>query len=340
MPDPNQPINNSTGQLTEVVKQLLAPGKGLLALDWSTKTITQKFLDVGLTSTPELNRVYRQMLLTTPELSNCISGVIFHDETVKQKLDDGTSFPEYLNQKGIIPGIKVDLGAEKFVSSDEEVTLGLEGLTERLKEYSSLGLKFTKWRAVFKISDTYPTKDFLEENLNRLVEYVKLSIQNDMVPVMEPEVSMKGLHTTTRCAEITFDVLSLLFQKLKNSNIDLTQTILKTNMILPGQDNGIKTAPLEIAEATLRVLRKAVPAELPGIVFLSGGQSPEEAIMNLNEIIKRKADAPWQLSFSYARALQSEALSTWDGKEENIKPAQEVFAKRLEMVSKARNGQL
>lgn len=326
--------------MEEIVKKIFSPGHGILALDWSPKTITQKFLDVGLTSTPELNRQYRQMLLTTNGIENIVSGVIFHEETAKQRLDNGQTFPDFLTQKGIVPGIKVDLGSEKFATSEEEATLGLDGLETRLKEYYSLGLRFTKWRSLFTISDTYPTKEFLEENLNRLVSYAKICIANGFVPLLEPEVSMKGTHTTTRCAEITTQVLGLLFEKLAKENINLGQIILKTNMVLPGQGNGIKAAPLEVAEATLRVLRKAVPATVPGIVFLSGGQTPEEATLNLNEIVKRKADAPWELTFSYARALQGEALSTWVGKMENLSSAQEAFSKRLEMVSKARRGEL
>ncbi len=327
--------------MEETVKKLFALGKGILALDWSPKTITQKFLEVGLTSTPELNKTYRQMLLTSPGVENYISGVIFHDESIGQNLH------KICEEKGIVSGIKVDGGGEKFSSSDEEVTLGLDGLDARLKEYSSLGLKFTKWREVFKITDTYPTKEFLEENLNRLVTFSKISIENGLVPVLEPEVSMKGNHTTTRCGETTDLILGLLFTKLKQVNVNLKNVILKTNMILPGQDNGIKAEPLEVAEATLRVLRKSVPSEIAGVVFLSGGQSPDEATLNLNEIVKRKAmpagrqvDVPWDLSFSYARALQGEALITWAGKEENINLAQKVFVERLEKVSKARKGEL
>ncbi|MEK7550288.1 MAG: class I fructose-bisphosphate aldolase [Patescibacteria group bacterium] len=326
--------------MNDTIQKLLATNKGLLALDWSKNTISKKFAEVGLTSTPELDRIYRQMLLITPGVENFISGVIFYDETVRQKLDSGLSFPEHLVKLGIVPGIKVDLGGEKFASSDGEVTLGLGGLDGRLKEYSGMGLKFTKWRAVFKIGDIYPTKDFLEENLNRLVSYTKISIENNLVPIMEPEVSMKGIHTTTRCAEITFDVLNLLFEKLKSQNINLNQVILKTNMILPGQDNGLKAEPLEVAEATLRVLRKAVPREVPGIVFLSGGQSSDMAITNLNEIIKRKSDCPWNLSFSFARALQTEALQVWSGKAENINTAQAIFLAKLKEVSLAREGKL
>lgn len=324
----------------EVIQKIFTPGRGILALDWSPKTIAEKFSEIGLISTPELNRVYRQMLLTTPGIENFISGVILHEETANQKLDSGVMFPDHLTKLGIIPGIKVDQGGQKFSDSDEEVTLGLDGLDARLKSYLPLGVKFTKWRSLFKISDTYPSKAFLEENLNILVSSTKIILENGLVPLIEPEVSMKGNHTTTRCAEITSQVLDMVFEKLKQANINFGDIILKTNMVLPGQDNGIKAAPLEVAEATLRTFRKSVPQEVKGVVFLSGGQTPEEATLNLNEIIKRKNDAPWDLTFSYARALQGEALKTWAGKSENIAKAQEVFIKRLELTSKARKGEL
>ena len=326
--------------MEEIVSKILTPGKGLLALDWSPKTITEKFADLGLTSTPELNRVYRQMLVTTPGIENYVSGVILHEQTAMQKLDNGQTFPEYLESKGIVPGIKVDQGGQKFATSDEEITVGLDGLHERLVEYSKLGLKFTKWRALFKISDTYPTKEFLDKNLGVLVESTKVILSNGMVPILEPEVSMKGNHTTTRCAEITEQVLSTLFKKLDQAQVNLGQIILKTNMVTPGQDNGIKAEPLEVAEATLRTFRRSVPEGIKGIVFLSGGQSPDEATNNLNEIIKRKGDSPWRLTFSYARALQGEALKTWVGEANNIPAAQEAFIKRLEMVARAAKGEL
>lgn len=326
--------------MQETVQKLLTPGKGILALDWSPKTITAKFAEMGLASTPELNRLYRQMLLSSPGIENYVSGVILHEETANQSTDNGVKFPEYLSGKGIVPGIKVDQGGQKFSSSDEEITVGIEGLSERLSEYSKLGLKFTKWRSLFTISDIYPTKEFLEANLNVLVESTKIILAAGFVPVMEPEVSMKGLHTTTRCAEITAQVLSMLFEKLSKEGINLKEVVLKTNMITPGSGSGIKAEPLEVAEATLRVFRKTLPDTLPGVVFLSGGQSPQEATYNLNEIIKRKGDVPWDLTFSYARALQGEALKTWAGKEENIPSAQAAFIQRLELIGKARKGEL
>jgi fructose-bisphosphate aldolase class I len=201
-------------------------------------------------------------------------------------------------------------------------------------------MKFTKWRAAIVISDIFPTPAFLEENLNRMVEYARLSQSNNLVPIVEPEILLDGNHTTTRCAEISVTVWQLLFDKLKAANVDLKNLILKTNMVLPGKDSGVKAAPLEVAEATLRSLRKAVPVEVSGVVFLSGGQTPDEATDNLNEIEKRKADAPWPISFSYSRALQNEAMEVWAGKDENVPASQKVFLSRLERVSTARNGQL
>ncbi|HTK03244.1 MAG TPA: class I fructose-bisphosphate aldolase [Alphaproteobacteria bacterium] len=320
--------------MQEIIQKIFSPNKGILALDWSTKTITEKFAAIGLTSTPELNRKYREMLLTTPGIENYISGVIFFEESVHQGLN------KILDEKGIISGIKVDLGGEHF-NDVEEATLGLSDLDQRLKEFSKLGLKFTKWRSLFKITDIYPSKEFLEENLNRVVSYAKVAIENGFVPILEPEVSMKGNHTTTRCGEITEQVLVLMFEKLRQEQVDLKNIILKTNMILPGQDGIVRASALEIAEATLRILRRSVPTEVQGIVFLSGGQSAEEVTVNLNEIVKRKTSQdPWDISFSFARALQEEALKTWAGKDENISAAQEVFIKRLERVVSARNGQL
>jgi fructose-bisphosphate aldolase class I len=318
----------------ETIQKLLAVGKGLLAADESTHTIEKRFAALGLASTPELNQKYREMLFTTPGIENYLGGVILFDESVRQGLQ------KMLEEKGIVSGIKVDGGLSPFNGGGEQITNGLEGLDVRLKEYSALGLKFTKWRAAIAISDIFPTPAFLEEDLGRMVEYARLSQSNNFVPIIEPEILLDGNHTTTRCAEISVTVWQLLFDKLKNANVDLTNLILKTNMILPGKDSGVKAAPLEVAEATLRSLRKAVPVEIGGIVFLSGGQTPDEATENLNEIEKRKGDAPWPISFSYSRALQNEAMGVWSGKDENVPAAQKVFLSRLERVSKARNGQL
>ncbi|MEK7470786.1 MAG: class I fructose-bisphosphate aldolase [Patescibacteria group bacterium] len=320
--------------MQEIIQKLLAPGKGILAADESTHTIEKRFLALGLTSTPELNKKYREMLFTAPGIESFLGGVILFDESVRQGLS------KIIEDRGIVPGIKVDGGLEPFNGTEEQITKGLEGLDARLKKYLTLGLKFTKWRAAIKISDIFPTDAFLEENMNRMVEFARISQENNFVPVVEPEILLDGVHTTTRCAEISVKVWNILFEKLKAGGIDLNNLILKTNMVLPGKDSGVKAAPLEVAEATLRSLKQVIPPEVGGIVFLSGGQTPDEATNNLNEIIKRKGDAPWDLSFSYARALQQEALNNWAGKEESVKTAQEVFLKRLEMVSKARKGEL
>lgn len=320
--------------MQDIINKLLAASKGLLAADESTKTISKRFEGLGLISTPELNRKYREMLFTTPGIENYISGVILYDESVKQGLN------KILEEKGIVPGIKVDEGLEPFNDTPEQVTKGIETLDTRLKEYSNLGLKFTKWRGVFKISDLYPSEDFLNENLGRMARFAKISQENGFVPIVEPEILLEGNHTTTRSSETLDKTLKVLFEKLKTENVDLKSLIVKTSMALPGPESGVKALPLEVANATLRALKKTVPPEVPGIVFLSGGQTPDEATNNLNETVKLKGDLLYELSFSFARALQEEAMAVWAGKDENIKTAQEIFIKRLERVSKARDGKL
>jgi len=325
--------------MEETVQKLLAEGHGILAADESSKTIDKRFAALGVESTSETHRRYREMLLTTPGIGNYLGGVIFFDETVRQKIGEKT-FPEYLTGQGIVPGIKVDEGLEPFNGTEEKITKGIESLDNRLKGYKEMDLKFTKWRAVIQISDIFPTDAFLDENMERLAEFAEISQKNDFVPIVEPEILLTGNHTTTRCDEIETKVLQVLFAKLKSKNIDLTNLLLKTSMVLPGKDSGVKAEPLEVAHATLRALGKSVPPEVAGVVFLSGGQTPDEATNNLNEIVKLKEDAPWKISFSFARALQEEAMSEWGGKDENKLSAQEVFIKRLEKVSNARNGKL
>lgn len=324
--------------MQDTVQKLLASEKGILAADESTGTITKRFVSIGLSSTPELNRKYRQMLFTTPGVEQYLSGIIMFDETVSQKTDEGILFSEYLTQKGIVPGVKVDGGLEPFNGSEEQITKIPLDLSSRLKNYSEKGLKFTKWRAAIKITDIFPTDAFLEENLGRMAEYAKVSQENGMVPIVEPEILLDGNHTTTRCELIETKVLKLLFEKLKSKGVDITKTILKTSMVLPGKDSGVKAAPLEVAQATLRTLKNSVPPEIPGVVFLSGGQTPDEATMNLNEINKLEGDSPWELSFSFARALQEEPMTAWAGKDENVSEAQKVFVERVKKVSLARQG--
>jgi len=320
--------------MKDTAQRLVASPKGILAADESTKTITKRFLSIGLTSTPELNKKYREMLFTTDGIEQFISGVILYDETIRQGL--GT----ILEEKGIISGIKVDGGLEPFGEGEEEATKGLEGLGERLKEYFSLGAKFTKWRGVFRISDIYPTDAFLEENLNRMVEFAKISQSTGLVPIVEPEILLDGNYTTTRCEETGGKVLKLLFDKLASQGVDLGSLLLKTSMVLPGNDSGVKAAPLEVAKATVRTLKNSVAPEVAGVVFLSGGQSPDEATDNLNEIEKNLDGLVLSLSFSFGRALQEEALKVWAGLDENVKLAQEAFINRARKVSLARNGEL
>ena len=320
--------------MEETIKKLFAPGKGILAADESTHTIEKRFATLGLTSTPELNKKYREMLFNTSGIENYLGGVILFDESVRQNLHN------ILQEKDIVPGIKVDGGLESFNGSEEQITKGLDGLDTRLKEYSVLGLKFTKWRAAVRISDIFPTDAFLEEDLNRMAQFAKISQITGFTPIVEPEVQLDGNHTTTRCAEVSVKVCRILFEKLNIAGIDLKNLILKTNMVLPGKDSGVKAAPLEVAEVTLRSLKQSVPPEVGGIVFLSGGQTPDEATNNLNEIVKRRGDCPWPLSFSFSRALQEETMRQWSGKDENIEHAQNTFLDRLIKVSKARKGEL
>ncbi len=326
--------------MDDIIKKLLAPGLGILASDESTPTITKKLATMGITSTPEVDRKYRQIFLGAKGLENYISGVILFDETVHQKNDDGFSFVDSLADRGVIPGVKADEGLEDFGESTEKVTLGLDGLSGRLKEYYDMGIRFAKWRAIFDITDMHPSNALIEESLNRMVEFCQTSIKANIVPIPEPEVLMGGNHTTTRCEEVTRDLLKVFFKKLKEKNVDITKIVLKTNMVLPGEASGVKAAPLEVANATLRTLRNSVPAEVPGIVFLSGGQTSDEAIANLNEIEKLKADAPWQLTFSYLRALEEDSRIAWEGKDENVEKARSIFLERLQQAQKARNGEL
>lgn len=323
--------------MNQTVHNLLQPYKGILAADESTPSITKKFANIGLISTPELNKRYREMLFTTPDIGKYISGVILFDETIKQGLG------ETLKQKDIEIGIKVDQGLESFSGTEEQITKGLDGLSERLEEYKKLKVTFTKWRAVFRISDIYPSDNFVNENLERLSSYAKTVQDHGMTPIVEPEVLLDGNHTNTRCEEITTKVYKKLFEILKNKNVDLLNLVLKASMVIPGKESGVIVMPLEVSNSTLRTLQNSVPMDVPLIVFLSGGQTPDQATFNLNEIAKLnlgKKFGSWELSFSFGRALQEEAMKEWNGKEENVVNAQEIFLERLNKVSKARQGEL
>lgn len=326
--------------MKQTVQKIMQVDKGVLALDWSPSTIAKQFKTIKLTSTPESNRVYRQMLVTTPNLNNFISGIILHSETVNQKLDNEKSFVEFLDEIGIVAGVRADDGKSKYDDGGQYITEGLDGLDERLKEFADKGIKFTKWRAAFKISDTYPSKPFLKESIDRLVTFAVTSHKYGLVPFVEPDVEMKGDHTTTRCSEVTTRVLKTLFHELKKANVDISNVILKTNMVLPGTESGVEVAPLEVANATLYAFRKSVPKSVGGIVFLSGGQSYDDAVMHLDKIEDLATKDPWKISFSYARALQKDALSVWEGKKENVEEAQKVLMNRIQKTAKARKGDL
>jgi len=326
-------------KLNKIAKAMVAPAKGILAADESFGTIEKRFAKINLPSTEENRRAYREMLFTTPGINEFISGVILFDETIRQKTQDGRSFVSILEQEGVLPGIKVDQGTIAFENSEKEkVTQGLVGLPERLKEYVSLGAKFAKWRAVILIDElnNLPTEKNIRQNAKDLAQYAKDCQEAGLVPIVEPEVLMDGGHSINKCAEITEKMLRYLFEELEKTDVKVEGTILKTNMVLPGKET-TKAAPADVAQVTIDVLTKVLPDNLPGVTFLSGGQSEAEATENLNELNKMGLH-PWQLGFSYGRALQDNALKTWDGKQENVKAAQEKFYHRAKMNSLARTG--
>ena len=320
--------------LKQIVSQLLASPKGLLAADESSKTIQKRFDKIGLISNPDTNLAYRKMLFTAPRIENYLSGVILFDETIRQEID-GLPMPKYLESRGILPGIKVDKGAVDMEGHPgEKITEGLDGLEERLKEYVNMGAKFTKWRAVIKIGEGIPTDECIEENAEILAKYALLVQQAGMVPIIEPEVIRDGAHDLKRCAGVTVKTLKAVFERITAHKVSLEGLLLKTNMATAGEDNPNQASPDEVARITVDTLLQSVPKELPGIVFLSGGQSPDMATDNLKAI--NQIGGPWQLGFSFARALQDEPLTIWAGKDENVEAAQKAFLERAKKVSDAR----
>jgi len=325
--------------LVSTAKALVAPGKGILAADESFSTIEKRFKSIGVESTEGSRRAYRELLFTTPGVEEYISGIIMFDETLRlASLAQGKPSAEILKERGIIPGIKVDRGTEELPGNPgEKITKGIEGLAERLREYQTLGAKFSKWRAVYNIIANTPSLEAVEKNNVLLAEFALISQQEGFVPIVEPEVLMDGDHDIDKCYEVTRTVLKMLFTKLKEKSVDLSSLLLKPNMILPGKDNPDKAEPAIVAQKTLEVLKDVVPPEVPGIVFLSGGQTPDEATGNLREMNKI-GGVVWQLSFSFGRALQEPVLKAWAGREENKKAAQDVFLARAKMNSEARYG--
>jgi fructose-bisphosphate aldolase, class I len=317
---------------------LVAPGKGVLAADESAPTIEKRFRSIGVESTAASRQAYRNMLFTTPRVESAISGVILYDETLRQSADDGTPFPLLLARRGMIPGVKVDLGAKPLAGAPtEKITEGLDGLRERLIEYRDLGAKFTKWRAVIGIGTGLPTNYAINANAQALARFAALSQEEGLVPIVEPEVLMDGGHSLERSFEATCRTLHAVFAELHEHHVRLEGMLLKPNMVVSGYDCAEQASHGEVAEWTIRSLRRHVPAAVPGIVFLSGGQTDEDATANLNAI-NACAPQPWELSFSFGRALQAAALTAWAGMPENIVRAQATFHRRAEMSGAARSG--
>ncbi len=325
-------------ELEKIARAMVAPHKGILAADESSPTIKKRFDSVKVESTEENRRAYREMLFTTLRANEFVSGVILYDETIRQKAGDGTPFPRLLESRGILPGIKVDKGTKALAGApDEKVTEGLDGLRERLAEYRGLGARFAKWRAVITIGDGIPSDQCIDANAHALARYAALCVETGVVPIVEPEVLMDGPHTIERCSEVTERTLRRLYAELYAQRVPLEQTILKPNMVLSGTECSRQAGVREVAEQTLRCLRASVPAAVPGIVFLSGGQSDEDATAHLNEM-NRLGGAPWELSFSYGRALQAAPLKVWAGRPENRDAAQRAFYHRARCNGAARTG--
>jgi fructose-bisphosphate aldolase, class I len=325
-------------ELHETARALVAEGKGILAADESDGTIKKRFDTIGVESTEENRRAYRNLLFTTPGVEEYISGVILFDETIRQKADGGTPFPELLASKGVLPGIKVDKGAKPLALAEgETVTEGLDGLRQRLEEYRELGARFAKWRATYSISDTLPSEYCIWTNAHALARYAALCQEAGIVPIVEPEVLQDGTHTIERSGFVTSRVLAAVYTELFDQRVDVEGTLLKPNMVLSGYEASERAGVDEVAEATLHTLRKHVPATVPGIVFLSGGQSDEDATAHLNAMNAR-GPHPWQLSFSYGRALQAPALKAWAGKPENVEAGQRAYYHRAKMNAAARTG--
>jgi fructose-bisphosphate aldolase class I len=324
--------------LERVASAMVAKDKGLLAADESNATIAKRLEKIGCQSTEEQRRSYRELLFTTAGVAQWISGVILYDETIRQKTRDGVAFPDYLAKLGIIPGIKVDTGAKALAGfPGETITEGLDGLRDRLVEYYKLGARFAKWRAVIDIGEDIPTRFAIEANAHALARYAALCQEQNIVPIVEPEVLMDGGHTQERCEAVTNQVLAEVFTQLERHRVHLEGMILKPNMVISGKKCATRATAEQVAAATVRCLKRHVPSALPGIMFLSGGQTPAEAALHLS-LMNRLGPLPWQLSFSYGRALQDAALTAWGGKSANFAAAQKEFQKWSRLNGLARSG--
>ena len=325
--------------LAETAQALVAEGKGILAADESSPTIKKRFDSISIDSTEENRRDYRTMLFTADGAASYISGVILFDETIRQKAADGTALVEILKGKGIIPGIKVDQGAKPLAGHpDETVTEGLDGLRDRLNEYFELGARFTKWRAVYRIGDDIPSPGCVSANAHALARYAALSQEAGLVPIVEPEVLMDGDHDIDACEWITEEVQRAVFAELAIQDVELEGMLLKPNMVVSGKDCPEQAGVEEVARRTVRTLKRAVPAAVPGIVFLSGGQSDEDATLHLNAMNKLGEALPWKLSFSYGRALQAAPLKAWGGDATNVTAGQQAFLERAKANGEAATG--
>jgi fructose-bisphosphate aldolase, class I len=325
-------------ELQETARSIVAEGKGILAADESGGTIKKRFDSIGVQSTEESRTAYRELLFTTEGVEEYISGVILFDETIRQSAADGTPFPKLLESKGIIPGIKVDKGAKPLaLAEDETITEGLDGLRDRLAEYRELGARFTKWRAVISIGKGIPSEYCIWTNAHALARYAALSEEAGLVPIVEPEVLMDGDHTIERSFEVTSRTLHAVFTELRDQRVQPEGMLLKPNMVLSGYECAEQASDEEVAHETLRCFSRHVPAAVPGIVFLSGGQSDEQATARLSAM-NALGPHPWQLSFSYGRALQAPALKAWGGKAENVEAGQRAYYHRAKMNSAARTG--
>src|SRR5450631_1786812 len=321
----------NTTELAATAHAMVANRRGILAADESTSTIGKRFNTIKLESTEENRRVYREMLFTAPDASQYISGVILYDETIRQKTKDGTPFPTYLAQNKMIPGIKVDTGAKPLAGfPGETVTEGLDGLRERLAEYYKMGARFAKWRAVIDIGSGIPTAYAIDANAEALARYATLCQEAGIVPLVEPEVLMDGGHALERCEEVTNIVFDSVFEHLFAARVLCEGMILKPNMVVPGKQSAQKASPEQVAEATVRTLKRQVPAAVPGIAFLSGGQAPTEATLHLN-LMHAAGPLPWRVTFSYGRALQEDALRAWGGKSTGLTGGQQALCTRAKL---------
>lgn len=324
--------------LKTITQSLLADKKGILAADESNPSANKRFAPLNIEQTEEKRRQYRQLLFMTPNIEEYLSGVILYDETIRQTADEGTLFTDILTERGIIPGIKVDMGLRPLPGFEgEKVTQGLDNLDERLQEYKKMGAKFTKWRGVITIGEKIPTRECIAANAHVLARYAGIVQEAGMVPIVEPEVLLEGEHTIERAREVVDKTLQAVFEQMDTYKVDLEGLVLKTSMVLPGSDSGQEVTHQRVADETADALRANVPSDTAGVVFLSGGQTAEDAIIHLNEIAKR-GPYDWPVTFSYSRALQEPVLSHWAGNPENMVTAQDIFLEQVKKAAAAQAG--